>query len=912
TGIITTVTSGIKLLTSGVAGATVAQKLWNIAMSANPIGAVVTGVTALTAGVIALASAFNNAPEWEKECEEIRNHREELEKSNAEWETFIESQKKAEATTNSEMNHIQKLADELRTLADENGNVAESEQSRAKFILNELNEALGTEYSLNQGQITQYQQLSSEIDNLIAKRRAEALLKSKQEGYDKAVGELGAKQDTLNEEIRKYDLAVEAVERYKNQIEHTKQKMEELENTKPPDWEYEYDVLKSELDDLEDGLIGANKELKEQEGAMNTASVAVDQLSSTIEDYESTYQKILEGDYEAVFKSSYKSATGYADGTSAAIADGTADVDATAVESGINVAEAMANGIKLTVPNTAEAIAGLGPQLHDKVHSMIQGVRIEGESLILSLAGGVEKTIPDAVTISENGSQAIIDGLKIHDAVAQRLGVDYIQGVILGLESMRIPLQNTAASIMSGMHQFGAKPAVHSNSPSKDGIKLGSDYVVGVEIGLENEAPNLNDTAAETAKGMNDSFINACNSKIGSIREAIGGITGTIAEENQNKLKRYQKEVDKIKILHDFGIDDEKTYYAKLEYLRDHYLTKYSDAWIDATQEIYDYQSDCVKEAIDDELEELDRKLERGKISEEEYYKEIARIRDTYTEGSDEWYKLDDEIFEYNKRLFEEEKETVKNTYEEISDFINKKLDAIADKQKALSDKLVDNTHLFENVKINAGEDSYEFYRLNDFSDEIKNAKKYRELLTQAVDRIKSSGVSDSAISGILEHIDELGNDEEGLGYLEALLSANDKDFGEYMSSYAELLETEAGTAAMRYSDDMEKAAVEGYNYMKSEFEKIGLEVPESFYASGTLSAEKFGEAFVAELNLQMEEIRGRLLEFNVQLGTALGSGQTVVTHDNRTTTYHINAYDATDAVTQIKNHETIKRLSGA
>ncbi|MBR2405133.1 MAG: phage tail tape measure protein, partial [Clostridia bacterium] len=521
TGVITTVTTGIKTMTAGVQGATVAQKLWNAAMSANPIGAVVTGVVALTAGIVALVAAFDNAPEWEKECEEIRSHREELEQTNKEWQEVVKAQKNAEASANSEMNHIQKLSQELRGLADENGNVAESERARAQFILGELNEALGTEYSMNQGRISQYQQLSAEIDNLIAKKRAEALLSSKQEAYDSAVGQIGEKRAILQEETRQYQLAREEVERYTNQIEYLKQKQKELEETKPPDWEYEYDSLTLKIDGLNDELEGANAKLGEHKGAMDAASIAVNDLNTTISDYEGTYENIIKGDYDAVFKGSYKSASGYADGTSAALADGQSDVEATASSIGQDVANAVGDGLKIAVPNTESAMKEFGNQLNKTMSPVIEGARAEGENLILSLAGGVSLKITDAVTVSEDGSQKIIDGLKVSEAVAKQLGIDYIQGVMNGMDSMINPLWNKAFTIMQGMHEYGAKPGVRSNSPAKDGIDLGTDYVLGVEIGLEDEAPELNKTAKETAQDMNKSFADTLSHGMNTIRSEI-------------------------------------------------------------------------------------------------------------------------------------------------------------------------------------------------------------------------------------------------------------------------------------------------------------------------------------------------------------------------------------------------------
>lgn len=585
---------------------------------------------------------------------------------------------------------------------------------------------------------------------------------------------------------------------------------------------------------------------------------------------------------------------------------------------GENSGQGFVSGIKTAIPNTQQALSQLPGIINSALGTSIKGVSVQGSDLIATFENGMTQTIPNAVSVAENGSQLVVDGLAVANSLAPQKGADYINGVIKGLESKRAALISKAQSLANSMNTaFAAE--VRINSPSKDGEDNGEWYIKGIEIGLENESANLNDIAKKTAEGMNDAFLSGCNSKISDIRSVIGSVTGIISKENENKQKSYQAELDKIDMLHDFGIDNEETYYSKLEFIRDNYLTKYSDTWIDATKKIYNYQLDKVEEskkkaeeAHEKELDDLERKLNREIISEAEYYRELERIRDYYEVGSDDWYKLDDEIFDYNKRLIEDEKEAIKDTYNEISDFINKKLDDIMDKQKSFGENLVKNSHVYEHVTIDAGDQSMDYYRLNNFEDELENAKKYRELLTKTMDRVKASGVSESAIKGIMSKIDELGNDADGIGYLEALLAAADSEFKDYMSTYAELIDTEQGTAAMRYSDEMADAATESYQYMKDELEKAGLEIPESFFTSGTVSAEKFGEAFVKELDIQMGEIQSKILSFNAQLGAALGAGKTIVTHNNLTTTYQINAYDAADAVTQIKNYETVKRLSGA
>ena len=103
-----------------------------------------------------------------------------------------------------ETRETKKLWEELQTLTDEQGKVKDGSESRAKYILGELNNALGTEYSMNENIIEQYGQMREEIDKLILKKRAERLLEAGASAYDEA-------KSSLTERSTAAGLAAEAL-----------------------------------------------------------------------------------------------------------------------------------------------------------------------------------------------------------------------------------------------------------------------------------------------------------------------------------------------------------------------------------------------------------------------------------------------------------------------------------------------------------------------------------------------------------------------------------------------------------------------------------------------------------------------------------------------------------------------------
>lgn len=124
------------------------------------------GVGTLITGLVVLAANM------ETENSLLRKQREEAEANIKARQELIDKQNEQIATGLGEIEQTQRLSAELETLVDANGRVKEGYENRAQFIIGELNEALGTEYEMIDGQITKYDELKNQIDSLIEKKRA--------------------------------------------------------------------------------------------------------------------------------------------------------------------------------------------------------------------------------------------------------------------------------------------------------------------------------------------------------------------------------------------------------------------------------------------------------------------------------------------------------------------------------------------------------------------------------------------------------------------------------------------------------------------------------------------------------------------------------------------------------------------
>lgn len=186
----------ISLLDNGakklkIFGAVIAGVVLAIKATVNPIGALISGL-GLLAGGLAIASL--SAESMAEKADKLEHKFSGL--TDAQWDSIEASKENADtfddlkesraesfASIDQETERVEDLWRELQKITDENGNVKQSDQERADYILGELSDALGEEYTRNGNIIEQYQTMQKEMDKLISKRHATKLLEAGEEVY---------------------------------------------------------------------------------------------------------------------------------------------------------------------------------------------------------------------------------------------------------------------------------------------------------------------------------------------------------------------------------------------------------------------------------------------------------------------------------------------------------------------------------------------------------------------------------------------------------------------------------------------------------------------------------------------------------------------------------------------------------
>lgn len=312
-------------------------------------------------------------------------------------------------------------------------------------------------------------------------------------------------------------------------------------------------------------------------------------------------------------------------------------------------------------------------------------------------------------------------------------------------------------------------------------------------------------------------------------------------------------------------------------------------------------------------LDRLKYKRDTDIISEDRYYRELEGLRDRYfAVGTQQWQKYTAEIYKHQKSVLEDERKYIQTMYDEVSEYAQKRLDEVLKKQQRFSDDLKATGGLFDvnTVTINGVKHSY--YSMHDLDADIEKLEMYGSMLEKIRARSAKLGVGSDITEGFLDGIKQM-DFEQASEFLRILDNSKDEKFTAYLNSWNRKNAAADSISAHEYKKEFDSAVDDVGNTLRTKLEEAGYEIPEGFYVSGSISAQKFGSAFIEELDKQLEEIRSRVAEFNSKLSTQVNIGQSgggSVIYNNQTA-YNISAADSSDTVEQIRRYETIKRLSG-
>lgn len=295
--------SSISAMTSALQTATMAQEGMNAAANANPYVALASVFVALIAAVVAWSKSAGDAywaetdlgKETQKLDEIVAQHAENTREMVEAYESMDSVRSASITSAQAEAEHLQTLTNELGTLVDENGKVADADKARADFILNELNGALGTEYSLNDLLNGKYIEMRDNINQLIEAKRAEVIMAAQEEAYGQAVAGRADAEAKLS-----------GIVKDQIQLERDKAAAEQRRDELNKQLEGRMNArLEGERDRLNEQIAMYEEHATELEENYRTQAETVNKYAYDIEQYESNWEKAHEGHYDQIETVSY-------------------------------------------------------------------------------------------------------------------------------------------------------------------------------------------------------------------------------------------------------------------------------------------------------------------------------------------------------------------------------------------------------------------------------------------------------------------------------------------------------------------------------------------------------------------------------------------------------------------------------
>ncbi len=347
---------------------------------------------------------------------------------------------------------------------------------------------------------------------------------------------------------------------------------------------------------------------------------------------------------------------------------------------------------------------------------------------------------------------------------------------------------------------------------------------------------------------------------------------------------------------HSGMLESEKRYYEELQRLEE----ENERIAEQNRRKQYEKRLASAKNAANAEIIKQNEILRRKKYADEQYLKELKKTA------------------EAERLVFEKLKDNIRKIYSDIADYAEESLGDVVRAQEKMENKLSNIGQLARKVTIsgwkfdNGGADM-KFVIAEDIEPQIQLLTKYRDALDGIKERIYDGGFSPQTAKSFFMAIADL-DVVEGIEVAENLSQMSDERFTQYLAQWEERERLVGDISKNIYNEEFKTSVDDVKDYMVRELTKAGLEIPEEFTISGSLSAEKFGTAFIEEMHKQMEKVyemmEGFTLSVTPSVVSAGGTGANNVSYSNATTyVLNSNAETVAEQLQSARNHSELERM---
>lgn len=796
--------------TTATGAATVATNLFNAAWKANPVGLVLTGVTLLTTGIIALTKAVGeNTTAADERLEQATEQLNAINEEADAYRDLKEAQYEQAQSDLANLNNVQRLKDELTSLADETGKVSEKDRARAEFILNELNTALGTEYTMTGNQIQNYKDLQTEIGKLIEAKRAEIMLQSQQEVYTKAVEKYTAAQEKsakIAQEVAEQekvvsDLRASIKEKEKNAAEASDARTQEM-------YRNQASAMQRELEKEEKTLTKKQKAYKKNEKTLQT-------YYADIDTYEKASALVMEGKSKEAVKLLENKNSAFK--TAADVADKSAKKQKKILEQQVVDTEVNA---RLMKKRYEEGVEGVTEEMVKTAQDQADAAKTEfqsvGGNITKGIAKGAEKeewTLTSTMNKLINGAvKAAEKAGLIHSPsrlFRDQVGIYIAQGIAVGIEKGSSTVTNAIQKLIKS-----AVTTAKSTFESSGFDKVADGVLASFSNTVDNYVKSSTKSVKLLIQQTTDQYGKQIDDQIASIKAAqkrelsqtskmttaqINAQVTAINKDVDKQVKAINKSVDKqvnaINKSRDKQIaaikkDNSLTAAQKNKKIAS--IKEKARKQVTATK---NEGKDVVKEIKANGKKEVAAVKSNGKALTEAQKAQIekasnARIEELQKEKEN--YKAAGEAsaaayVEGLQNFASQAKDLVSNTMNEINAKFQEKYDKLIQSQKALQDKLTG---------------FGELYTMNDNGTmTINSIKEQTKAITDYANDLNK--IKGKVTNELFEAISQMSM-EDGQKYMKKLLAMDKNDLREYDLAYNEKLKAAKKLSESIYKKDLD------------------------------------------------------------------------------------------------------------
>lgn len=842
-----------KALKLATDSATASQLLLNMAQNATPIGLVATAVAGLTAGVaylitkqdVAIESTKRLTAEEEKAVDAIND----MSKAYKELKTTRNENVTAIET---EYGYYQELTNELDDLVDANGQVKAGYEDRVNFILNTLNEACGTEMELIDGVIQNYADEKKAIEDLIATKKAEAILRANEESYTSAI-------QNQNEALKNLLDSEKILASKREEVNKLQEKSNKLASMTVEEYA-KLNNLEYDMGSASQQLANDQKEVAEQlkqagfaVGEANTAYRKAEQTyaeyQSTIKNYEGLSSAIISKDQKKIsealsrqkydfqtaetgtersLKNQVKALEDNYETMKQAVKDGSPAVTQAMVDEagemlrqakaeynkvGKSAGKSYSEGIeseKQSASTAGKQLANEAKKGADSVDTTQSG-KYFAEGFTNGIKGNFQKAFDTAFKMAKEALNGVKEGQKegSPSKLTYQSGVFFVQGFINGIISQNTSLVTTVKDMigsvvaqLANMSNYNFDSVADSASTAfSSALSKKFDYTIS-RLQYENEQK-----LAEFDANM-EAYTASAESEQKALQKASDKKIKKIESNRDKTVKKLESKVDKL----GSSKEDKKKKKALQKEIKQ---TKQN-----ATKKI-NAQKASTKTAIANSKEESSALINQEKASKEAYQKASSAMISEYQSAMKEYQSKAQKLID--------------DTINGITSTYNERYNELIDKQNNLIEKLKSAGSLFE--VSGAG-----VMTIGDLQEQTRQIKEYASKLQDIKNKVSS------------ELFDEIASFDmkEGSAYMNQLLSMSSEELKAYNDAYIEKMRTAEEIGASVYKKDMDKVASDYQKEISTAFNGL----PAQLEALGQQAMAGFMEGLVGNTDYMSQEIK--------------------------------------------------------